>query len=197
VAGCGLSAALLAQAVDARAGNPCAFEVTGTLLREHGLTTLEKDLLDPLISNPRSGEMVKGHAIVLAELGLCRYEGLVVRDPYLFDGVHSKQARAEHILWRMALAQEVWALADAATVYRVVSSDQGIQPAKTSLLSTTFSRAVADSHLAGGAARRHVKLQMRDLPLDRLFMTFIETEAMNSRFREAEALLVGGTEGAL
>ena len=54
-------------------------------------------------SNPRSGELVKGHAIVLAELGLCPYRGKAVRDPSTFDGERSRARRAEHLVARLAL----------------------------------------------------------------------------------------------
>ena len=67
-------------------------------MEEQCLLTVERAVLRPLISNPRSGAMVKGHAIVLAELGLCPFNGRVVRDSTLFDDPYSKEARAEHLL---------------------------------------------------------------------------------------------------
>ena len=133
--------------------------------------------------------MVKGHAIVLAELGLCPFRGRIVRDPHLFDGDCSKEARTEHILWRMALAQEIWARTQR-PVYRVISNDVAIRPATSSLVSATFSKAVAQSHIDAAATRRESRLMSGALPLDRVFMTFLETQAMNEPFREAEALLV-------
>jgi hypothetical protein len=186
-----LSTDLISQAIDDRIGTGPAFRLTERLLTDQRLAGLEQELLGPLISNPRSGEMVKGHAVVLADLGLCPYRGRVVRDPHLFDGSKSREARRDHILWRMALTQEIWANAQEPTVYRVVSSDHGIEPGSPSLVSGTFSEAVAESHIGGGTTRRHSKLITRSLPLHRLFMTFLETEAMNEPYREAEALFVG------
>ena len=188
---------LISQAIDDRIGTGPAFRLTERLLTDQRLAGLEQELLGPLISNPRSGEMVKGHAVVLADLGLCPYRGRVVRDPHLFDGSKSREARRDHILWRMALTQEIWANAQGPTVYRVVSSDHGIEPASLSLVSGTFSEAVAESHIGGGTTRRHSKLITRSLPLHRLFMTFLETEAMNEPYREAEAHFVGSPGSVL
>jgi hypothetical protein len=186
-----LSTDLISQAIDDRIGSDRAFRLTDALLADQGLAELEQELLGPLIGNPRSGEMVKGHAVVLAELGLCPYRGRVVRDSHLFEGSNSKEARRDHILWRMALTQEIWAKAHGPTVYRVVSSDHDIEPTSPSLVSGTFSEAVAESHIGGGTTRRYSKLITRSLPLHKLFMTFLETESMNEPYREAEALFVG------
>ena len=103
----------------------------------------------------------------------------------------------EHVLWRMALTQEIWAHASQRAVYRVVSSDAGIRPATASLVSATLSEEVAKSHLAAGASRQQTTLMTRGLSLKRTFMTFLETEAMNAPFREAEAVVVADSDGAL
>jgi len=58
------------------------------------------------------------------------------------------------------------------------------------LISATLSRAVAESHFnsePGSAAA----LLRRQLPVERLFMTFLETSAMNGKYLEAEAVLFG------
>ena len=171
------------------------FAALEKFLEEEGLATLERELLVPLISNPRSGEMVKGHAIVLAELGLCSYRGQAVRDPDLFNGRHSKEVRAEHILWRMALTQELWGRVSGQEVFRAFASEGPERlPTTDSLVSATFSEDVARSHYEGSPTTRTRALLHQVLPVDRLFMTFIETRAMNERFREAEALLLGSPE---
>lgn len=51
--------------------------------------------------------MAKGHAIVLAEMGLCPYSGKVVRDRALFAGDGAKERRRAHILLRLAFTQEL------------------------------------------------------------------------------------------
>lgn len=181
------------RAIETRNGDPRFYALTAELLAANGLAALEEDLLGPLVSNPRSGEAVKGHAIVLAELGLCPYRGRVVRDPDLFAGDGSKENRAEHLLWRMALTQELWRQIDHVLLYRGAATDSTLDLSKpASFVSATFSQNVAESHFEGGPATKAAVLIRSPLPLDRLFMSFVETELMNSRFKEAEALLIGG-----
>ena len=181
------------QAVESRTGIGEAFALVAEIAEAAGVGRLERELAERLVSNPRSGEMVKGHAIVVAELGLCRFAGRIVRDPRVLEGPWSAEARTEHILWRMALAQEMWA-GNERVVHRVVSSDDAIGPSTASFTSATFSGAVAESHrVAGEQARREVRSTAQRLPLERVFMTFLETEAMNARFREAEALLLASS----
>jgi hypothetical protein len=98
------------------------------------------------ISNPGSGEVIKGHAIVLAELGLCPFTGKAVRDPATFAGEWDRSRRAEHIVARSGFTRALW------------------------------DRAAA--------------LLRQPLPLNRLFLSFLETEAMNGRYLEAEAILI-------
>lgn len=191
-----LEAAELESSIARREGDARLYGLADELLDEHGLRGLERDLLGPLVSNPRAGEMVKGHAIVLAELGFCPYRGRVVRAPDLFDGERSTEVRAEHLLWRMALTQELWACVETYAIFRAVASDDGLIPAgQSSFVSATFSRAVAESHFKGGQSTRAAVLMRQELPVDRLVITFLETLAMNERFREAEALLIGTHAG--
>lgn len=188
----GLRAVDIERSIAGREGDRRLYELAEQLLEDNGLGAIEHDVLRPFVSNPRAGEMVKGHAIVLAELGLCPYRGRVVRDPDLFVGDRSKEIRAEHVLWRMALTQELWSSIGSVPVYRAAASDEALRPANAeSFVSATFSREVAASHFEGGPTTKAATLMRQDLPLDRLFATFLETRAMNERFREAEALLIG------
>jgi hypothetical protein len=191
-----LSAVEVERSIALREGHPRLYELTEKLLEESGLGAIERDLLVPLVSNPRSGEMVKGHAIVLAELGVCPYRGRVVRDPGLFAGDRSKEIRAEHVLWRMALTQELWSSIGSVPVYRAVATDEVLRPTNTeSFVSATFSREVAESHFEGGPTTKAATLMRQGIPMGRLFVTFLETRAMNERFREAEAMLIGADSG--
>jgi hypothetical protein len=180
------------QSISRRQGDPRLYELTEELLGEHGLGAIERDLLAPLISNPRAGEMVKGHAIVLAELGLFPYHGRIIRDPDLFAGGRSKEVRSDHLLWRMAFTQELWSSVGPVPIFRAAASDDALRTADNPpFLSATFSRAVANSHFEGGPSTSAAVLMRQTLPLERLLMSFLETRAMNDRFREAEALLIG------
>lgn len=195
-----LPGAGVSRLIERRAGDPALFELAEELLAQHGLAALERELAATFVSNPRSGEVVKGHAIVLAEIGLCPYRGQVARDPGLFAGERSRERRADHLLWRLALCRELLAALGAgdAMLYRAAATDGALTPRPSgSLVSATFSRAVADAHFAGGPSTRAAVLWRQVVPLDRVVMTFLETRAMSERFHEAEAVLVGDPDNAV
>jgi hypothetical protein len=58
-----------------------------------GLAALDTELTAGYVSSPGSGDLVRAHLIVLAELGLCRYRGNAIRDPASLDGPYSRDAR--------------------------------------------------------------------------------------------------------
>jgi hypothetical protein len=60
------------------------------------------------------------------------------------------------------------------------------------LLSASFDERVARSHLVAGPGRPTRRLLRGLVPTDRLFMTYLETAAMNEHYREAEAVLLAG-----
>jgi hypothetical protein len=182
-----LAARIRTREVDAR--------IAGLLeewLARAGLAELDAAFAATWVSNPRSGELVKGHAIVVAELGLCPFAGSVVRDPELFHGAASKERRAEHLLRRMGFVQALLARAPSAPpLYRGMHFEGAASPRRlASFVSATFSLEVATANFAGGAGSSGVLLR-QPLPLERLFMTFLETRALSRSFREAEAILVG------
>ncbi len=145
------------------------------------------------MSNPNSGELVKGHRIVLAEMGLSPYEGKVIRDRTLFDEPWTKQRRTAHILARMAFIQEVFSGAgyDHVVLYRALNTEGSLRPARNaSFTSATFSREVAESLFASRPDTNTAVLYRQPVPIERLFMTYIETEPMNRQFKEAEAILL-------
>jgi hypothetical protein len=180
--------------IERRAGDPALFELSEAVLAAHGLAAVERELTAAFVSNPGAGELVKGHAIVLAELGLCPYRGQVARDDALFAGDWTRERRAEHLLWRLALCRELLGALGAGDValYRAAATDGALSVRPPgSLVSATFSRAVADAHFDGGPSTRAAVLWRQAIPLDRVLMTFLETRAMSERYHEAEAVLVG------
>jgi hypothetical protein len=182
------------ERIRTRAGDPSLFEALEEAMAERGVADLERQFSAAFVSNPRSGELVKGHAIVLAELGLCPYHGRVVRDSELFTGPRSKPRRAEHLIARLAFTQELWSSLDddSVTLYRGAAVDGPLpEPAPSSFVSATLSREVATEHFEGGATTRVAVLWRQRVPIARLFMTFLETRAMNERYLEAEAVLIG------
>jgi hypothetical protein len=165
------------------------------LLREYlnteNLQALDDSFSRAYVHNPHSGEIVKGHAIVLAELGLIDYHGTVVRDSKLFSGIWSKSYRAKHIIKRIAFVRELWALSGLSSVslYRAYGHDEALVRHQPSFLSTTFSFNVAED-IFNSTTGRVAGMFRQEVPLERLFMTFLETPAMNRQHQEAEAIIL-------
>ena len=163
------------------------------LLATRGLTDLEAGFAARYVSNPSSGELVKGHEIVIARLGLVPYHGTVVRDPHLFAGEWSEEQRAEHVVARLGFVRAMLRGAgrDRVWLYRGLAADGqlGVPPART-FVSTTFDRAVAESIAGRGPATVVSVLIGQLVPVDRVFMTFIETAELNGVYHEAEAILL-------
>lgn len=183
----------VAEHIRRRDGHPRVYALLDDFLTEHDLLRLEHGFTESFVTNPRAGEIVKGHAIVLAELGLCDYRGKAPRDPDLFAGPWSRPRRGDHLLWRLAFTHALWRGLDRRelTLYRAAATDGAFQPLRpATLISATFSREVADSHFEGGPATRVAVLWRQRVPVERVLMTFLETQAMNQRFHEAEAVLL-------
>ncbi len=178
--------------IERREGSSVAAGALHALLDAAGLAGLEEAFAETYVSNPGSGEIVKGHAVVLAEMGLCPYAGPIVRDEGLFTGECAKHRRRRHILLRLAFLGELTSMLGLAEVdlFRGMALNGPLEPSRPrSLLAATFSRAVAAAHFdsPGGSA----VLARQRVPVSRLFMTFIETPQMSERYREAEAVLIG------
>jgi len=84
-------------------------------------------------------------------------------------------------------------------LYRGAAIDQDAMSLRpgSSFVSATFSPDVAQEHLREGPTTRTALMWRRQVPIDRLLMTFLETRALNGRFKEAEAVLLAepGSEG--
>jgi hypothetical protein len=160
-----------------------------------GLAALDAELTAGYVSSPASGDLVRAHLIVLAELGLCGYRGKAIRDPASLDGRYSRDARRAHIIARAGFTQALWARADhdGLMLYRGIGLPGRARLAvrTDTLISATFARPVAESHFNGVRSDAAALLRCR-LPADRLLFTFLETAAMNRQFLEAEAVLLPG-----
>jgi hypothetical protein len=184
----------VAACVARRAGDKALYALCEQYLAARDLAAIDARFAETFVSNAASGEIVKGHAIVLADLGLCPYDGAIVRDPATFDGAWSRARRAEHLVARLALTQALLAaLGHAApTLHRGAAVD-GLLPARrpASFVSATFSAAVADAHFEGGPETTTAVRWRQVVAPERVLMTFLETPAFNARYAEAEAVLVG------
>jgi hypothetical protein len=189
----------LPRCVARREGSPEAAAALEQLIDAAGLTSLERSLARTYVSNPSSGEIVKGHSIVIAEMGVCPYSGPIVRDESLFVGDGAKPRRRAHVLLRLAFIAELMHLLGRTDVelFRGIAVAGPLEgpPRARSLVAATFSRAVANAHFETSA---EVALLARQrVPVGRLLMTFLETREMNEHYREAEAVLLGDPANAV
>jgi hypothetical protein len=170
--------------------------LAGDLVRfvlEREVTDLESAFTEQWVSNPHSGERVKGHRIVLAELGLVPYSGTVVRRADLFDPPWDRTRRAQHLLERIAFVRALFAAVglDRVVLYRGLACDGSPAPPRNdSFVSASFSFDVARSCMGERDPARVGVLLRQAVPVDRLFMTYLETAALNRPFQEAEAVLL-------
>jgi hypothetical protein len=158
-----------------------------------GLWAVEDAFAERYVSNPYAGEMAKGHSIVLAELGIVPFDGKQVRDPRTFAGPFGRDERAEHILHRLAFVREVFERLghSAVVLYRGMSFvGPPSERSADSLTSATFSLEVARSHFEDRDVGATGVLLRQPVPVTRLFMSYLETEQMNHKYLEAEAVLL-------
>lgn len=158
----------------------------------NGLGDIEGAFAEQYVRNPESGELVKGHRILLAELGLVSFAGTQVRDPDLFAGPWSRPRRADHILHRLAFVREVFDRLGPSPVvlYRGLSCHGSPGVRENSFVSATFSLDVAMSHFHNRDSTSTGVLLRQPVPTARLFMTYQETAQMNRHYKEAEAVLL-------
>ena len=184
----------LQRCVDERRGDRRISRLLERHLGDRGLAGLDRELARSFVSNPNSGELVKGHAIVLAELGLCPYRGRIPRDPELLRAPWSRELRGRHVICRLGFLGALWQVwgTDTVTLYRASAADAPLSPPRAgSLVSATFSAAVAQAHYEGGPSTVAAAMWRQRVPVGRVFMSFLETAAMNEQFLEAEAVLIG------
>ena len=73
-------------------------------MEARGCAAIEDAFAATFVRNPYSGDLVRGHRIVLAELGLAAYAGKAPREPGVFAGEWARERRAEHLVARLATA---------------------------------------------------------------------------------------------
>lgn len=175
-------------------GWPAATAWFDSYLSQRDLAHVEERLASAYVSNPWAGDLVLGHLTVLAELGLGTLTSRAIRDRDCFSGQWTRQRRADHIVARIGFVRALWARADGDIwLYRGAGVQQSAgqrRRGQSPLVSASFSREVAESHFNSSNVVAGALYRQR-LQLDRLFMTFLETKAMNGVYKESEALLIG------
>jgi len=166
-----------------------AFE---TFMAERDLLDMDHALARAWVSNPGAGEAVKGHLVVMAEMGIAPFRGTIVRDPETFAGTWRRARRADHVLWRAAFVRAMLAALRLETLelHRGIGSEAALDPARGATLeSWSFHRGVAEGVAGTEGEAAHRVVHTRSIPARRAFMTYLETRAMNAQFLEAEAVL--------
>ncbi len=162
-------------------------------LTMHEVANLETNFATHYVSNPHAGETIKAHRLALAALGLCPFEGRILRDTSELSGPKSLVHRQRHILARLAFLRAAFDQLGQThlPLYRVIYSDEPLTPPRINgFVSTTLSRAVALRFLNDGQSKRHAALYWQNVPVTRLFMSYLETPQMRGRYEEHEALLL-------
>jgi len=179
---------------DSRKGSPELAQDLLHYMEDHELRDLEFRTAENVVLNPHSGELVKGMLIVFAELGLVDYRGTIPRTDDIFQWEMSKDARKKYLAHRLAFMGAVFQLLgiDEVVLYRGMSTETAWEKKRRSFLSCTFNLAVARAfaEFERGNKYRHAYLAKTTVPVDRLWMTYLETAAMNRQYHEAEALVL-------
>lgn len=182
---------LLAQAGGGR--NQELAQRLADYLESKDLLAMDRTFAQVYVSNPNSGEVVLGHEIVLAQLGLVPYDGRALRDPASLSGDWSHERRQAHIIARLAFVSALCRLAGAehVTLYRGFAAERPrTDTTQHSFVSATFDRAVAMAHFEGNDRSTVAALYRQRVPITRLFMTFMETDALSHPYQESEAILL-------
>jgi len=158
-----------------------------------GFAEAEKLTSEMIVLNPNSGEWIKGLTIVLAEMGIVSYYGKITRTPDVFAGMGSKDKRKEYIVHRLAFIRAIFAILDMneLPVYRGMSSEANWKGTKRTFISFTFNQEVGQSYadFSKNSRAKNSYLIKATMPIESFFMTYLETESMNERYLEAEALI--------
>ncbi len=161
-------------------------------MEEHSVLDLENRTAAEYLLNPYSGEWMKGMKITMAEMGLLSYNGTVIRSSNTFSGMGEKSLRKEYIILRLAFLRALFRMCGYTEVplFRGVSSEANFFQTPQTLLSGTFSSDTA-AEFAGiqdSSKFRSCYWVKFFCKTEDLFMTFLETRALNERYQEQEAV---------
>jgi hypothetical protein len=169
-------------------------------LKEVDIYTTKNQVL-----NPFSGDWIKAVQISLAEMGFKNYHGKSIRSEKIYERISSKEKLKSYIQYRIAFIREVFSHfgLHEVVLYRGMSSETGW---KTNLekdsrfwSSWTFSYKVAQdfSEITPNSNHKNSYIIKRSIPVEKLFMTYLETDAMNDQYLEAEAIVLHTDEDRL
>ena len=159
-----------------------------------GMLEVEIKTAETMVLNPNSGEWIKGMNIVLGEMGLITYRGKMPRTKDIFKGLGEKNNRKKYLINRLAFIRAYFSMLniDEVVLYRGMSNEKKWRKVNRTYLNCTFSLEVAKafSDFERESKYKNSYLVKMTYPIDKLFMTYLETEAMNRQYKEAEALVL-------
>lgn len=187
---------------DPATGSKCLTQDLIRYMKDQHLEHLEQRTADTIVMNPFSGEWMKGMSVVFAEMGLVDYHAKIPRTKDIFTGDGSKIIRRNYILHRLAFIRAYFELLDISEIilFRGMNSTKEWKPVRQRwLVSFTFNKKVAESFANFGKPKEseHSYLLKRTIPVEKLFMSYLETEAMNRQYKEAEALVFYDSKDAV
>ena len=158
-------------------------------LEEQGVAELETLFTQNFVSNPGSGDLVKAYRIALAELGLVRYQGPVPRATLAFgaDALH------HHLVQRLGFVRALFDRVgiQQLVLYRGLAGPPPLRPHPNhTFVSTSLRREVAESLFQAHSGSDIAVLYRQSVPVERVFMSFFETQALNSVYLESEVVLL-------
>ncbi len=175
-------------------GSPLLYADTKEYMAQRGLRELEALFTRHYVSN-MSNEAVKAHRTAVAQLGLAPYVGKILRDPDQTSGALSIERRTAHIITRMGFVQAMFERTGQSHVvlYRMESCEGPLRPRRSgnsALVSASFRMDIVQEMSGWADSKRTVAIYRQAVPVERILMTYLETEAMNYPFRETEAVLL-------
>ena len=148
-----------------------------------------------LVLNPNSGEWFKGLGIVLAEMGIYPYRGPLPRTRNIFEGSGAKVLRQSYLLRRLAFVRAMFQVGGISEVvlFRGMKTERKWGERRSRFGSSwTFRKEVAEAFVDFEKDSKfdHSYLVKRTFPVEKLWMTFLETRAMNQQYTESEAFVL-------
>jgi hypothetical protein len=167
-------------------------------LLENKLNNLDEKITGMIVSNPYSGEILKHLWFRLAKLGFVRYENRV---PKLLEGIPEGKDIEAYIIKRIAFVRALFEISGVLeiTTYRGVNS-----PYKWLSFPKAFSSWTLDYSVANDLAKINddtnievAYIMKRRTRTTEIFLTSIETKAMNRAYDEKEVLLFANPENGI
>jgi hypothetical protein len=187
-------------------GLEALYSDTAIYMRHCGLEENEARFAADYACKFHYSENVKAQRIVMAEMGLVPYEGTIVREEREHEGRFSRVRRREHILRRMGYVRALYRELgfESVLVYRGIHCVAlPARPRNRTFVSSTTNLAVAESLACfrepvndNKPGYRVGVLMSQQVPLERVFMTYMETAQMNNPYKESEVVLLYGTDDA-